>query len=243
MPVLTLQRKDVEGHFDTISPEYDRFKIMHWYYYDTLKRILREELGDLSAKSVLEVGCGTGDLLASLAPAHGVGIDVSRGMIGIASRKHHAVGGKKLSFLHISAPDLAKRSKERYDVIICVDVIEHMTDVPADIAAMGSLVKPDGKIVILMANPFWEPVLLLFEKLKMKMPEGPHYRIPYRKVKRIMAETGLEVVRHDWHLAFPKHMPLFSNVFNAFVHAIPVVRRLGLTEMIVARPATTAKKG
>lgn len=252
-----LSHKDVEQHFDVISPDYDKFKIAHWYYYDTLKRILREELGDLGGKSVLEVGCGTGDLLASLAPGRGVGIDVSRGMIGIASRKHHArvnasgshatgsnaTGGKTLSFLHISAPDLAKRSKERYDAIVCVDVIEHMTDVPADIAAMSWLVKHDGKIVILMANPLWEPLLLLFEKLKMKMPEGPHYRMPYRKVKRIIAEAGLEVVRHDWYLAFPKHVPYLSNPFNAIVHAIPVVRRLGLTEMIVARPATTAKKG
>jgi ubiquinone/menaquinone biosynthesis C-methylase UbiE len=232
----------VEEHFDVISADYDKFKLMHWYYYDSLKRALHDELGDLGKKTVLEVGCGTGDLLASLAPGRGVGIDVSSGMIGIASRKHRVVGGKTLSFLHVSAPDLVRRSKDRYDAIVCVDVIEHMADVSVDITALSSLVKHDGEIVILMANPLWEPLLLLFEKLKMKMPEGPHYRMPYRDVKRVLVEVGFGVVRHDWYLAFPKYVPFFSDFFNAIVHAIPVVRRLGLIEMIVARPTHSGSR-
>jgi hypothetical protein len=86
-----------------------------------------------------------------------------------------------------------------------------------------------------MANPLWEPILLLLEKLKLKMPEGPHYRMPYRKLKRIMTASGLRVDRHDWYLAFPMHIPAFSAVVNAVVHAIPLLRRIGLVEMIAAR--------
>jgi SAM-dependent methyltransferase len=153
-------------------------------------------------------------------------------MIVFANSKHHS---KALSFFHATAPSFAANLNKHFDDIICVDVIEHMTDVPAEVRAMASMLADDGEIVILMANPLWEPILLLLEKFKLKMPEGPHYRMPYRKLNYIMASSGLCVAKHDWYLAFPMHVPVFSAVINAVVHAIPIVRRIGLVEMIVAR--------
>jgi hypothetical protein len=62
--------------------------------------------------------------------------------------------------------------------------------------------------------------------------------MPYRKLKRIMTVSGLHVDRHDWYLAFPMHIPMFSRAVNAVIHVLPFVRRLGLVEVIVARKSS-----
>jgi ubiquinone/menaquinone biosynthesis C-methylase UbiE len=226
----------VEHHFDALASTYDSFKTRHWYYYDTLKRILRHELTN-HHDSILDVGCGTGDHLRHLNPVRGVGIDVSADMIRIAKRKHHAPARRTLRFVHATTPKLARMTRQRFGAIVCVDVIEHMTDVPAELRAMRRLLRPEGTVVILMANPLWEPVLLLLERFKMKMPEGPHYRMPYASLRDILRKEGFVITRHDWRLALPTHIPVVSVVVNAVVHALPIVRRLGLIEVIIAQPA------
>ena len=76
----------VGDHFDRVAPDYDRWKAKAHHYYAALKTSLREIVPPGS--SVLEVGCATGDILASLAPKEGLGLDISPAMIEQATRKH-----------------------------------------------------------------------------------------------------------------------------------------------------------
>ena len=80
----------VGRHFEQIAPGYDRWKQKARYYYDAVKASVAEVVP--SRSRVLEVGCGTGDILASLQPEDGVGIDLSRAMVEAATRKHPEIG-------------------------------------------------------------------------------------------------------------------------------------------------------
>ena len=219
---------NAEQHFDSIANEYDAIKRKNWYYSYSIQKIVREELGNPTTQEVLDVGCGTGDLLSSLQPAKGVGIDVSKKMIGIAKKKHLT-----LTFYHATATRHAL-TRQQYDTIVCVDVIEHMTNVQLELRAMKKLLKPHGRLVILMANPSWEPLLMLIERMNLKMKEGPHHRISNTRLTRLLNDTGFTIIRQDWHLAFPLHIPFLSTLINESAHALPVIKRMGLIEVFVS---------
>ena len=68
-------REQVREHYDRIASELDRFRQRHAYYHREIDRYYQFLV--LPGSSVLEIGCGTGDTLAALRPARGVGIDLS----------------------------------------------------------------------------------------------------------------------------------------------------------------------
>ena len=219
---------NAEQHFDSIANEYDAIKKKNWYYGHTIHKIVQEELHKPSTQEILDVGCGTGDLLASLQPAKGVGIDVSHRMIVNANRKHPF-----LSFYHATAVQHAL-TKQQYDTIVCVDVIEHMTRVQQELCAMKKLLKPHGRLIILMANPLWEPLLMVAERMNLKMKEGPHHRISNAELRTTLLGAGFTTIRQDWFLAFPLHVPFLSAFINNTIRSIPFIKRMGLIEVFVS---------
>lgn len=218
---------EVQKHFDEIAPSYEYWKKKNWYYYDSVKKIYSGLISEGSR--VLEVGCGTGEISAELKPFLGVGIDVSGEMIRIAKEKYG--GSKNLEFLQSSAAGFY--SAEKFDFIILPDVIEHFEDVKASMRSISKLASASTKIVINMANPLWEPILELAEKLQLKMPEGPHERISIKELAGICQDAGLSLERISYHLPFPKYVPIFSNVFNAIIEKTPFLNKLGVITVLV----------
>lgn len=217
-------RSSVEKHFDEIAGQYDYFKKRNWYYYENLKALYRQLIP--AGSVVLEVGCGTGDLISHIGPATGVGIDISREMIRIAREKHHQI--------HFEAATLEQfHSDIKFQYIFFADVLEHLEDVGSTINALKKFSRKGAKIIFSYINPIWEPVVLLLERLSMKMPEGPHYRIPYRKFKGILHSAGFAVLERDWRLIVPTYIPLLSGAANKLFYRIPLAKRFGWIEYLV----------
>jgi ubiquinone/menaquinone biosynthesis C-methylase UbiE len=220
----------IKEHFEAIAGDYDYYKKKSWYYYENLKKLYRELIPENSA--VLEIGCGTGDLLASISPSIGVGIDVSKRMIELAKKKH--LNNKSIVFLTGTAGNLKNDlSSKHFRYIFMSDVIEHLENVAEVIGDMFQIAKPKTKLIISMANPIWEPVLLLLEKLKMKMPEGPHHRIWGSELEKILKERGFLIGHSGYRQLIPAKIPLISNFVNANFYRIPLIKSLGLTQFWV----------
>ncbi|MBU6415091.1 methyltransferase domain-containing protein [Patescibacteria group bacterium] len=217
----------VENHFDNLAAEYDFWKKKNWYYYDAVKKVYAGLIP--SGSRVLEIGCGTGDILASLNPPLGIGIDASGGMIRRAQKKYaHA---KNLLFQHIDIANFS--SNETFDYIFLADVIEHLPDVSAAIRSVARLMRSDTNLIISMANPLWEPALMLAEKLHLKMPEGPHTRISARELIAINKSYGLILKKRKYVLPFPVHIPFFSNFFNFTIERMPFINKTGVIMVFV----------
>src|SRR5262245_39126635 len=79
-------RQRRRADYDRFAEERDRWRAKNRAYYSAIERLVKFVVPE--GASVLEVGCGTGDLLASLKPSRGVGLDVSEKQLEIAQRKH-----------------------------------------------------------------------------------------------------------------------------------------------------------
>jgi 2-polyprenyl-3-methyl-5-hydroxy-6-metoxy-1,4-benzoquinol methylase len=223
----TSGEQDVTAHFDAVARDYDYWKKKNWFYYDTLRAIARRYVAP--GASLLDVGCGTGAMIEATMPARAMGIDVSPEMIEIAKQRNQ--GHPEYRF--VTADITTFRPGETVDVVLFFDVIEHVADTKAALASLHELLTPGGHLVITMANPLWEPVLMVAERLGLKMPEGPHYRVPTSGLLELARQAQLSLAKREWHLLFPKYIPIFSWFINDIVGQLPLMKRLAVIEVFV----------
>jgi ubiquinone/menaquinone biosynthesis C-methylase UbiE len=217
----------VRTHFDRIAGDYDRWKSRAWYYYTWLARILREHVPPTAR--VLDLGCGTGTLLDAVRPARGVGVDLSPEMIRLARARF-----PRLEFRIGDAE--AVTAGELFDFVLMVDVLEHLSDPRSVLVSARRICQPEGRLILLGANPTWEPVLHLAERLRLKMPEGDHRWMGAAAIGRLLDETGFDVMLEDRRVLLPKWIPLVSWLANEHLARVRSVRAYCLVMVFVARP-------
>ncbi len=194
---------NIVKHFDNIAKDYGYYKQKNKFYYDNLKSLLCDLIPKNS--NVLEFGCGTGDLISYLDTTSGMGYDPSVEMIKIAKSKH-----KDIRFV-------TELPQNKFDYVFMSDVIEHLDNPIKEFKNIKNILNKNGKLIITMANPLWEPFLMIGEKVGYKMPEGPHNRIRYKDIKSLTKSLGLEIIIHDYKLLMPVHIPLLTSLFNNYL--------------------------
>jgi 2-polyprenyl-3-methyl-5-hydroxy-6-metoxy-1,4-benzoquinol methylase len=219
-----MQKTKVQKHFDTVAKNYDFYKKKNAFYYSNLKNLLKTLISE--NKIVFEVGCGTGDLLASLNPKAGYGMDLSSEMIRLAKMKYK--DKKNLRFFsHL--PFTINLSP---DFIFMCDVIEHLENPEETFNKISKSMNDKSTFICTMANPIWEPILMTAEKLGLKMPEGPHTRLKNEELRIMMENVGLKVVKHDYKLLIPVRIPMITNFANKYLEK--PFNRLAFIEYFVA---------
>jgi 2-polyprenyl-3-methyl-5-hydroxy-6-metoxy-1,4-benzoquinol methylase len=214
-------------HFDGVAADYDHWKHRARYYYSAVKSAVAEIVPP--GRDVLEVGCGTGDVLASLRPTRGLGIDISRRMVSLAASKHPA--------LQFKVHDLASEPLgERFPFVVAVDVAEHVEDLAGFMRGLSSAVDRDGRVVVVTANPLWGQVLHAAERLRLKMPEGPHEWRSRQDLMRAASEAGLKERSFDRSMLVPKRIPVIA-LLNRAPQTRGLRQRFGLIQRAVYAPA------
>jgi 2-polyprenyl-6-hydroxyphenyl methylase / 3-demethylubiquinone-9 3-methyltransferase len=106
-----------------------------------------DEIARLAGKTVLDVGCGGGILAEAMAErgASVTGIDLSDKALKVA-RLHLLESGKRIDYQLISAEQLAKTSRHAFDVVTCLELLEHVPDPASTVKACAGLVKPGGHV-------------------------------------------------------------------------------------------------
>ena len=139
---------------------------------------------------------------------------------------------KHKQFKFIESDVCAFRSEEKFDYIFMSDVIEHLEKPEAVFGKISRLMHKDSIFVNTMANPGWEPILMVWEKLGWKMPEGPHNRTKYQELRIIMKEAGLKVTKHNYTMLIPIYIPFVSAFMNKYLEK--PFKRLAFIEYITA---------
>ena len=136
------------------------------------------ERAPLEGRKALDVGCGGGLLSEGLAArgADVTGIDLADGALDVA-RLHLLESGLRVDYRAISAEALAAESPESYDVVTCMELLEHVPDPASLVAACARLVRPGGRVFFSTLNR--HPKAYLFailgaEYVLRMLPKGTH---------------------------------------------------------------------
>ncbi|OGS93351.1 MAG: bifunctional 3-demethylubiquinol 3-O-methyltransferase/2-polyprenyl-6-hydroxyphenol methylase [Gallionellales bacterium GWA2_59_43] len=137
-----------------------------------------DRLAGLAGKSVLDVGCGGGILSEGMAAlnANVTGIDLADKSLKVA-KLHLLESGRKVDYRKIAVEALAEEQPNQYDVVACLEMLEHVPDPQSVIAACAKLAKPGGWVFLstLNRNPkSYLYAVLGAEYVLNLLPRGTH---------------------------------------------------------------------
>lgn len=154
----------------------------------------------LTGKRVVDIGCGGGILAESIAKkgATVTGIDLSEKALKVAEL-HSLESGVAVRYELIAAEELAAREAGQYDVVTCMEMLEHVPDPSAIVKACATLVKPGGQVFFSTLNR--NPKSYLFaiigaEYLLRLLPRGTHDYAKFitpAELSQYSRNAGLEV--------------------------------------------------
>ncbi|TSC91508.1 MAG: type 12 methyltransferase [Parcubacteria group bacterium Licking1014_17] len=221
------KNEKIKEQFDRLADKRDYWKNKNRFYYSVLESFVSFLVPQ--NKRVLEVGCGTGDLLAKLRPSHGVGIDISSRMVEIARRKYP---DGNLAFRVKNVSELS----EKFDYIVVSDTIGYLDDVEDFFRQLRKLIEPNVRVVITQYSQLWEPVFNLASVVRMRMPSPDQNWLSKNDIENFLSIAGLEVIKKGSKILIPKYIPLLSKISNRYLVNLPIFKSLGTVNYFVARP-------
>ena len=224
MPLDKMRKRQF---FDDLAPVRDAWKARRPTYHREIERLCRFLIPP--GASVLEIGCGTGDLLHALRPRRGLGIDLSPRMVEIARRKYPDL---EFSVGDVEVLDI----EERFDYVLLSDLVGHLDDVWLAFRNLHRVCHPSTRIMVTYYNYLWEPVLRAAERLGLKAPQPLQNWLPPQDLTNLAVITGFEPVKLGFWLLCPIRVPLLTLVANRVLAHLPGLRRLDLIHYLVARP-------
>lgn len=230
-PLARSARDEVRAYFDAHQAEISGRRGGRAYYYDYLARVLRARIAP--GQRVLEIGCGSGDLLTAASPSFGVGIDLSGKAVAEARTRH-----PHLHFFEGDACDEAALAKARgpFDVILMVNVVTLLGDVRRLFDALHLVSHAKTRVVIYSYSRLWQPVLRTAEFLGLRRRQPADSWIPQEEVQTMLHLADWDLVREDRLIVFPVHIPLVSELLNRWIGHLPFVDAFSLMFGMVARP-------
>ncbi len=137
-----------------------------------------DELAGVAGKTILDIGCGGGILAESLAERGAIvtAIDLSEKALGVA-RLHLLESGRTVNYRKISAEELAKEAPGQFDIITCMEMLEHVPEPASIVSACASLLKPGGHVFFSTINRNPKAYLLAVigaEYILNMLPKGTH---------------------------------------------------------------------
>ena len=154
----------------------------------------------LRGKTVLDVGCGGGILAESMAQrgAQVTGIDLADMPLKVA-QLHLLESGNQVEYRNVAAEDLARELPHHFDVVTCMELLEHVPDPASTVGACAALVRPGGQVIFSTINRNQKSYLFAVigaEYVLRLLPRGTHNYAKFLKPSELGAfarHAGLEV--------------------------------------------------
>lgn len=229
---LSRRKQEIKDFADRMAPQRNDWIDRNRAFYDDD----RAYMGFLIPEGmrVLELGCGTGQLLAGLKPSKGIGIDISPAMIAEATKSF-----PELEFIEADIEDSAtiERLAEQgpFDFIVMSDTIGYLEDCQETLARLHNLCTPQTRIIVAYYSKLWEPLLNLGETFGLKMPHIRQNWLSSSDIANLLHLVGFDIIKRDWRQLIPKRLLGLGGIINRYLGTLPMVRGACLRNYVVAR--------
>lgn len=230
------RKKQIQQRSDELAKNRDKWVKKNNYFYSNDHSYMQFLVGE--GKRVLELGCGTGQLLNKLIPSYGVGVDLSANMVSIAQQNY-----PNLEFIQGDLEDesLISSLQGPFDFIILSDTIGYLDDCENAFAGLHSLCTPDTRLIVSYYSWRWQPLLTLGEKIGLKMPSVEMNWLSTEDTMGFLQLADFETVKREWRQLVPRSLFGLGSLINRFIGTLPLIRRLSLRNYLVARSVRDVK--
>jgi SAM-dependent methyltransferase len=198
-------------------------------YHERLRSVYRHLIP--AGATVLEFGCGQGDLLAAVEPARGIGVDFSPRMIALARQAH-----PHLEFTECEMSRFA--CNETFDFIVLSDIIGDLYDIERELRRLHRFTTAGTRLILNCYSRLWQIPLTLCRRLGLAKPVLPQSWLAPDDVRNLLHLAGFETLRTWGECLLPLKIPLVQDIANRYCAKIPPFRWFDLTNVFVARPSS-----
>ena len=182
--------------------------------------------------SILELGCGSGDTLASLDPRFGVGIDMSARMVAEARDKHpHLI-------FHVGDAedeDILDGIAGTFDVILIVDTMGVFDDCQAALEKLHRFCRRETRIIISYYSHLWQPFLKFAEIIGLRSPQTTQSVLSVADIGNFAHLAGYDRIKSVPRLLCPFRLLGLGRFINRFLSPLPGLRQLSFRHYTVCR--------
>ena len=166
--------------FETLIDEWwdPNGKLRTLHHINPIRLAYIDKAVDLEGKKVLDIGCGGGILTEAMAEKNAMvsGLDASAAIID-AAIQHQKYTEKNINYHSAAAEQFSQDNNQTFDVITCMELLEHIPDVQSLLHACANMLRPDGHIILSTINRTMKSyisAILAAEYLLQLLPKGTH---------------------------------------------------------------------
>lgn len=178
---------------------------------------------------MLEIGCGTGDLLASLQPSRAVGVDFSANMLEQAREKY-----PRCEFVLADAHELCLN--ETFDFVILSDLINDLWDVQIVFEVAHRHCHANTRLLINSFSHLWQIPLSIASALGLAKPNLEQNWLDVEEIYNLLYQADFDVLRTFPEFFWPLNIPFIEPLFNRVLVRFWPLTWMALTNFFVARP-------
>jgi SAM-dependent methyltransferase len=236
MSNLSSRKAAILAHSERIAPQREKFITQANFFHGEDLRYLKFLIPE--GMRVLEIGCGTGHVLAGLKPSHGVGIDFSPAMIAEARRLHADL---EFRVGDIEDAQFVESLPGPFDVILIVDTIGAIDDCQTMLERLHGHCTRSTRLVIAYYSHLWEPLLTVAQWIGWRAPQPPQNIMAPADINALCDLADFERVKAESRLLSPMPLLGIGRLLNRFVSMLPLIRHLSLRNYSVHRSALRAR--
>lgn len=215
------------NHWNNIAKKRDHWRGLGYWYHRRLSEIYKFLVNP--NQRILEIGCGFGDLLTSLKPSQGVGVDFSLETIERAKRKN-----PNIEFHQLDAHDLSSL-EDKFDVIILSDTVNDLWDVQRALEQIKRFCTPHTRLILNFYSHVWQFPLTLAQRFNLASPMLSQNWLTPEDVNNMLHLAGFESIRTTHEVLWP--LPLGALADRYLVKLWPF-RDFALANFVIARPSS-----
>ena len=227
---MSIRKINIKNFFN--SPDMNREKWLRKgkIFHAEDSRFLKEIIPEKS--NILELGCGNGQLLFSLRPDYGLGIDFSKKLIKEAKKKY-----KGLNFIEADIEKLPKNlgNKRKFDFVIICDTIGYLEDITKTLDNLHHFFNEDTRLIVSYYSPLWLPFLNLATLFKLKMSNQNTTLLGTSDIFNFLESSNYQSVRIDRKILIPFSFFGLERLINRYIAPLPLFSNICLRHYNISR--------